>query len=497
MPRRPPLPAFLERHSTDEYVAPPRTPTEERSLARFAERGDAAVRRTGLSFGAWASGRRGTAAGLLALNAEAGDAFFQVPEQATLDDGAATEALSGDEVVIDVQTHFVAERPECQPWHANIRSLYEAVRPDWWRGMDGITAYDLAEYLRCVFVESETALAVLTSAPGLGPERMLQDREMAGTRELIDRLGGSGRLLNHAVVHPDVPGEIEALAEKQEQHRPVAWKVYTLGQVGPFGVIDSNSDRSSTSGWAEAPLQAGRSPARSEGAARAEIPGWALDDETTGLPFLERVRASGVRRVCVHKGISQLAAAGSPRDVGPAAAAFPDIEFLIYHSGYEIPLPGTPLEGPYSEATADVGTNRLVASLAAAEIRPGSNVWAELGSTWFCLIRRPEEAAHVLGKLLLAVGEDRVLWGTDAIWYGPSQPALDAFRAFQIPERMRKRFGYPELTPRIKAKILGENAARVYGLDLAAVRARAASDDLAWVRAAAAEWRARGLPQRS
>jgi hypothetical protein len=122
-------------------------------------------------------------------------------------------------------------------------------------------------------------------------------------------------------------------------------------------------------------------------------------------------------------------------------------------------------------------------------------VWAELGSTWFCLIRRPEEAAHVLGKLLLAVGEDRVLWGTDAIWYGPSQPALDAFRAFQIPEELRERHGYPELTPRVKAKILGENAARAYGLDLAQVRARAASDDLAWVRAAAAEWKQKGVPE--
>ncbi|HIE94782.1 MAG TPA: hypothetical protein EYQ83_18695, partial [Acidobacteria bacterium] len=46
---------------------------------------------------------------------------------------------------------------------------------------------------------------------------------------------------------------------------------------------------------------------------------------------------------------------------------------------------------------------------------------AELGSTWFCLIRRPDEAAHVLSKLLLAVGEDNVLWGSDSIWYGPTQ----------------------------------------------------------------------------
>ena len=30
------------------------------------------------------------------------------------------------------------------------------------------------------------------------------------------------------------------------------------------------------------------------------------------------------------------------------------------------------------------------------------------------------------------VGEDRVLWGTDAIWYGSPQPQIMAFRAFQI-----------------------------------------------------------------
>jgi len=457
MPRRPPLPVFLERHSSDEYAPPAPTPSEERAAARFVAQGEEAARRGGLPFGAWASGRRGTAAGLLTLNAEVGRDYYRVPEEAAHDDGAASAALGGDQLVIDVQTHFVADRPECRPWHASLRALYEAVRPGWWRGMDGLAAYDLEQYLRCVFVESETALAVLTSAPGLGPERMLHDRELAGTRELVDRLGGSGRLLSHAVVHPDVPGEIETLAERSERLRPVGWKVYTLGS------------RRRT--------------------------GWFLDDEETGLPFLERVRASGVRRVCVHKGISQLVPTGSPRDVGPAAAAFPDLDFLIYHSGYEIPLPGTPLEGPYTEASAGDGTNRLVASLRSAGIPPGANVWAELGSTWFCLIRRPEQAAHVLGKLLLAVGEERVLWGTDAIWYGPSQPAIDAFRAFQIPGEMRERFGYPELTPRIKAKILGENAARAYGLDLAQLRARATSDDLAWVRAAAQEWRERGVPE--
>jgi hypothetical protein len=358
--------------------------------------------------------------------------------------------------VIDVQTHFVADRAECRPWYANIRALYEAVRPGWWSGMQDLLAYDVAAYLRCVFVESETAVAVLTSAPGLGPDRMLYDSELAGARELTDRLGPGGRLLNHCVVHPEVRSDVEAMETARERWRPVGWKVYTIGDLGPDGARDR--------------------------------PGWWLDDEATGLPFLERVRASGVRRVCAHKGISHLVPTGSPRDVGPAARAFPDLDFLIYHSGYELPIGDAPEEGPFAPETAGAGTNRLVASLRAAAIPPGANVFAELGSTWFCLIRRPEEAAHVLGKLLVAVGPDHVLWGTDSIWYGPAQPAIDAFRAFQIPEEMRERFGYPELTPELRAKILGRNAARVYGIDLEKARATAAGDDLAWVRAAAREW---------
>ncbi len=56
-----------------------------------------------------------------------------------------------------------------------IRDVYAGLAPSWWRGLDDLAAYDLAEYLRCVYVESDTAVAVLTSGPGIGPERMLHD----------------------------------------------------------------------------------------------------------------------------------------------------------------------------------------------------------------------------------------------------------------------------------------------------------------------------------
>ena len=73
--------------------------------------------------------------------------------------------------------------------------------------------------------------------------------------------------------------------------------------------------------------------------------------------------------------------------------------------------------------------------------------------------------------------------------------SIDAFRAFRIPLEMRERWGYPELTPRVKEKILGLNAARVYGIDPIAARQRARNDDLAWIKAAIAEFERSGVPR--
>jgi predicted TIM-barrel fold metal-dependent hydrolase len=135
-----------------------------------------------------------------------------------------------------------------------------------------------------------------------------------------------------------------------------------------------------------------------------------------------------------------------------------------------------------------------VKSLKDAGIGPGDNVYAELGTTWYLIMAHPREAAHVLGKLLSVLGEDQILWGTDSIWYGSPQPLIDAFRAFQIPQEYSVRYGYPRLTPSTKEKILGPNAARLYGMDPETVHAAVRQDDLAWVKAALEEYRARGTP---
>ena len=84
---------------------------------------------------------------------------------------------------------------------------------------------------------------------------------------------------------------------------------------------------------------------------------------------------------------------------------------------------------------------------------------------------RPDEAAHVMGKLLKYFGEERIMWGTDSIWFGSPQDQIQAFRAFEITEEYQERFGYPALSAQAKRRIFGLNGAEVYGLDVAQAKA--------------------------
>jgi len=65
---------------------------------------------------------------------------------------------------------------------------------------------------------------------------------------------------------------------------------------------------------------------------------------------------------------------------------------------------------------------------------------------------------------------------------------IDAFRAFHIQQHYQERYGYPALTGVIKDKILGLNAARVYGVDARRAMVNARGDDLGWIRQAVLEF---------
>lgn len=434
-------PISFHAGSNGELAPPPVTVADRRADQLFRRIADDSARRLGVSRREFVTSACGTAAALLAINQTYGcggkGGSYAVQPADALDRDAACARLGGNEFIFDVHTHHVDTDRD---WDKE-NFLGGAMRNDLQGGCgeaDKLACWSAEHFVRELFVKSDTSVACLTLFPGLTvTARPLFDQEAAATRELVDRLARSPRLVIHGMVSPELgTAQLDDMQRMTEQSKIAGWKVYP--QYG----------------------------------------GWRLDDPAIGIPFLERARSLGVRLICAHKGITfpevvGAARYGSPADFGPAAAGFPDLQFLAYHSGYEPNV----AEGPYDPDGG--GVDRLIRSVRDAKIAPGKNVYADLGTTWRLLMTKPVDAAHVLGKLIVHLGADNVLWGTDSLWHGTPQGQIEAFRAFEIPRELQDKHGYPALTAQLKAKILGENGARVYGIDPRATRCAITEDALA------------------
>jgi predicted TIM-barrel fold metal-dependent hydrolase len=82
----------------------------------------------------------------------------------------------------------------------------------------------------------------------------------------------------------------------------------------------------------------------------------------------------------------------------------------------------------------------------------------------------PARYAVLIGNLLDGFGADHILWGTDTPVIGPPHWQIEAFQTFAILEELAAQHGFSQLTPEVKNKIFGENAARIFGIDIAAAR---------------------------
>ena len=178
--------------------------------------------------------------------------------------------------------------------------------------------------------------------------------------------------------------------------------------------------------------------------------GWWFDDEKLAYPMWEKCMELGIKNIGCHKGIpfGQFNVKYAHcEDFDRACADFPDINFIAYHAAW-----------PYH---AELGALKA--------FKPQvTNMYCEVGSTFAATVTsRPMECAHVLGTLLRDMGADHVLWGTDSILWGTPQWQIEAFRRFQIPPELQEGYGYPELTDEIKAKVLGLNAAKLWGIEVA------------------------------
>jgi uncharacterized protein len=79
-------------------------------------------------------------------------------------------------------------------------------------------------------------------------------------------------------------------------------------------------------------------------------------------------------------------------------------------------------------------------------------------------------AMHGVGLNIKTYGADHVVWGTDCLWWGSPQWAIEAFQRFQISDEMCDKHGYKKITDEDKARIFGLNAAKLYNIDVNAQR---------------------------
>jgi hypothetical protein len=372
---------------------------------------------------------------------------------------------SKGEFVFDVHTHHVM--PD-GPWRHNAPEtvgLVLGMLPPDCRAADRVTCADRSAYIHDVFLASDTTVALLSDVPNSGPATAtVPFPDAVATQQLVASLAGGGatRLLVHNVIAPNVGplgANLDAMTSAAAAGDVAAFKVYTAWN--PNG------------------------------------PGWSLDDPSIGLPVLERAHDLGVRVFCAHKGLPLVhfdPSHNRPEDLVAVSRQFRDMQFVVFHGGWD----PHHREGPY-DPTAAIGIDTLLAALDRHAVPPNDNVWVDLGTVWRQVLTDPTQAAHVLGKLLKRVGTDRVLWGTDAIWYGSPQAQIMALRAFQISAEFQDRFGYPALSDDIKAKILGLNGAKLFNLDPAAPRCALAASEAAQLRDDAAlpsPWAPRGPTSR-
>jgi hypothetical protein len=169
--------------------------------------------------------------------------------------------------------------------------------------------------------------------------------------------------------------------------------------------------------------------------------GWSLKSAETAR-YLEKCQELGVTNIHVHKGPTIWPLdkdAFDVSDVDYAATNFPGLNFIVEH----------------------VGLPRIEDFCFMATQEP--NVYAGLSVVVGGLMHaRPRFFAKVMGELMFWLGEDRLLFGGDyAIWEPKWQ--VEGLVDWQMPDG-EEFSDYSKVSIDAKKKILGLNAARLYGI---------------------------------
>jgi uncharacterized protein len=441
---RTPLPVRMV--ASEEYLPIPQTGKQRESEQRLYAIADGIAPKLGMSRRRFFQTSAGMAAGFLALNDTFGPLFSVGAAEAAVPEAAEERASAlADQFIMDMHTHFLRDDTRL----LGFVHLRESVAEQGWnpkleQGKQTIEDLKFDNYFKEVFLDSDTKIALISSAPSeVAEDWFLTNQQMAEAREKVNGAAGSKRLMTHAIITPERPGWLDDLDAALEL-KPDSLKGYTVGD---------NTHK-----------ELARHP-------------WRMDSEETYRGY-EKALAAGVRNICVHKGLwgrmlderfPILAPYARVDDVARAAKDWPQLNFVIYHAGYRLDDP----EWALSEFER-TGRIDWVTDLAEIPAKHGvSNVYADLGQIFAStLVAQPRICAAIMGQLVGGLGADHVCWGTDAVWTGSPQWQIEGLRRLEIPEDMQKAHGFAPLGPAdgpIKSAIFGGNNARLYGVEMAEV----------------------------
>ena len=441
-----PSPVPTQIVSSDDYMPAPQTEQQREVEARLKELSGRLAQRQGLSRRHFFQTAAGMAASFVAMNQVFGRVFeVSTAEAATpeLADQRA-EALS-NQLVIDDQTHFLRDDTRLMGFVKQRESVGKA---GWNRAIGDreqtIDDLKYGNYVKEIFMDSDTKVAVLSNSPSEVPEDWFLPQELVfKTREQVNKDAGSRRMLAHFIITPGWPGWLEQVDKAIEVYKPDSWKGYTVGD---------NTHKES-----------------------ANHP-YHLDDEKLMYPFYEKAAKAGIKNICIHKGLfapaveqqyPHLLPYADVRDVGKAAKDWPQLNFVIYHSGYRW-VGGKPADG--MAEFDQTGRSSWASDLAEIPEKYGvTNVYGDLGQLFaWTAVAEPRLAAALMGMLIKGLGADHLVWGTDAVWTGAPQWQIEGLRRLEIPEEMQKKYGFQPLGAadgQVKTAIFSRNTARLYNLD--------------------------------
>ncbi|HET6308413.1 MAG TPA: amidohydrolase family protein [Rhodopila sp.] len=441
-----PSPVPTQIVSSDEFEPVPQTQAQREVEFRLTEMADRLAQRQGTTRRRFFQTAAGMAASFVAINQVFGNIFDATEAEAATPEHADARAKAlSNQFVIDGHTHFLRDDTTLTGFVAGRAAVGQF---GWNKELSAKeqTLDDLKynNYIKEIYMDSDTKIALLSNSPSDVPaDWFIPQEQVFKTREMVNKEAGTRRMLAHFTITPGQPGWLDQVDEGIERFKPDSWKGYTVGD---------NTHKE-----------------------LANFP-WHADDEKLMYPFYERISRSGIRNVCIHKGLFAPAVeAKFPRlrpyadvaDIGRAAKDWPQLNFLVYHSGYRW-VGGNPADGM---AEFDrTGRSSWVSDLAEIPEKYGvTNVYGDLGQLFaWTSVAEPRLAAALMGTLVKGLGVDRVVWGTDAVWTGAPQWQIEGLRRIEIPEDMQKRHGFKPLGPAdgpIKTAIFSGNTARLYGLE--------------------------------